>query len=331
MRTDYPIFLSVVCHLRNQNDLIEPILQQITEVVRPLVYEYEIVIVDNGSTDASIETMKHLTGDDGLPNIQVFSLINEVDSDTASYVALEHALGDYVVMFNPLTDSIDVLPDLLRIAMQGYDAVFAKNELESEQNRTYRIANSAFNAVYSRIGGVHLANDAPQYRILSRLVANSVLKQNQPAVAYRHFPASGGFSKTTFKYESQPVASTDKGLGESINRGLRMLVSTSQLPLRLVTGLALFGAASNVLYSVYVVLVAALKSSVAPGWVSLSLQQSGMFFLISLVLLVIGEYIVNMSAVTTKGTDFLIGREMKSSKLTKLEKLNVDRVVAESA
>ena len=59
--------------------------------------------------------------------------------------------------------------------------------------------------------------------------------------------------------------------------------------MRLVTSLSLFGAIANVVYSIYVVSIGFFKTDVAPGWISLSLQQSGMFFLISLVLLVLGE------------------------------------------
>ena len=71
--------------------------------------------------------------------------------------------------------------------------------------------------------------------------------------------------------------------------------------MRLVTALLIFGALSNALYSVYVLAIATFKADVAPGWVTLSLQQSGMFLLLSLVLLVMGEYMIYMARLSNKG------------------------------
>ncbi|UUZ47159.1 hypothetical protein LP420_27140 [Massilia sp. B-10] len=100
--------------------------------------------------------------------------------------------------------------------------------------------------------------------------------------------------------------------------------SRPRAPMRLVTALSLFGLCANLLYSVYVVAVGLLRSDVAPGWISLSLQQSGMFFLISLVLLVLGEYILNMASLSNEGPPYHVGQELTSVRVTRREKLNVE-------
>ena len=85
------------------------------------------------------------------------------------------------------------------------------------------------------------------------------------------------------------------------------------------------------MYCVYVLAVGILKTDVAPGWISLSLQQSGMFFLISLVLLVLGEYILNMASLSNEGPLYHVGQEFTSARMTRLEKLNIEEVVSDSA
>src|SRR5690606_13137581 len=107
------------------------------------------------------------------------------------------------------------------------------------------------------------------------------------------------------------------------NRGMRLLVSTTPAPMRLVTSLSLFGAGANLAYSVYVVIIGIFKDDVAPGWVSMSLQQSGMFFLISLVLLVLGEYILHMASLSNEGPRYHVGQEFTSARMTRREKLNI--------
>jgi hypothetical protein len=100
--------------------------------------------------------------------------------------------------------------------------------------------------------------------------------------------------------------------------------------MRLVTSLSLFGAIANLVYSVYVVGIGLFKADVAPGWISLSLQQSGMFFLISLVLLVLGEYILNMVSLQNEGPLYHVGQEFTSARMMHREKLNIEEAALQT-
>lgn len=320
----FPCFLSVVFVVRNQSDNIESIMTQAAAVISGLVSDYELIIVDNASEDNSISVMKRITGENGLANLQVYALTKEVDNDTASWVGLESALGDFVVVIDPLVDDIAFIPQMLDQAVGGADVVFANNEQKPKQSLAYRGAYSIFHRLYSWFNGIHLAKEAPQYRILSKRVINFILQHPQPAMTYRHLPATGGFARAYLNYSSTPKTTQTKRLGESVDRGMRLLVSTTRAPMRLVTSLSLFGAVANLVYCVYVVAIGIFKSDVAPGWISFSLQQSGMFFLISLVLLVLGEYILNMASLSNEGPPYHVGQEFTSAVMTRHEKLNIE-------
>lgn len=326
--THFPVFLSVVLIVRNQAEQIANILTDAVEKLTPLVSDYELIVVDNASQDDSISVLKQLTSETGLPNLQIYALTKEVDTDTASWVGFENALGDFVAVIDPLLDDIAFLPQMLDKAVSGADVVFASNEEKPKQNLLYRGAFAVFNKLYKRFSGIHLATEAPQYRLLSKRVINFILQHPQPAISYRHLPATGGFSRISLDYRATPKASQHKHLGSSIDRGMRLLVSTTRTPMRLVTSLSLFGAVANLLYSFYVVASALFRSDIAPGWVSLSLQQSGMFFLISLVLLVLGEYILQMASLSNEGPLYHVGQEFTSAKLTRHHKLNIEEVTA---
>ena len=320
----FPCFLSVVFVVRNQSDSIESILTQAATVVSGLVSDYELIVVDNASDDNSISVMQRITGENGLANLQVYALTKEVDNDTASWVGLEAALGDFVVVIDPLVDDIGFVPEMLDQAMGGADVVFASNEQKPKQSLAYRCAYSVFHGIYNWVNGIHLAKEAPQYRILSKRVINFILQHPQPAMTYRHLPATGGFARSYLNYSSTPKMAQSKRLGESIDRGMRLLVSTTRAPMRLVTSLSLFGAVANLIYCVYIVVIGIFKSDVAPGWISFSLQQSGMFFLISLVLLVLGEYILNMASLSNEGPPYHVAQEFTSAVMTRHEKLNIE-------
>ena len=320
----FPCFLSVVFVVRNQSHKIESILSQAASIIESTVSDYELIVVDNASNDDSVRVLKNLTGESGLANLQVYALTKEVDSDTASWVGLENALGDFVAVLDPLVDDIAFIPQMLDEAVSNADVVFANNEQKPPQSLAYRTAYAVFNGLYNGFNGVHLAKDAPQYRILNKRVINFILQHPQPAMSYRHLPATGGFARAYLSYSAKPDISRPKRLGESIDRGVRLLVSTTRAPMRIVTSLSLFGAVANLLYSVYVVAIGIFKTDVAPGWISFSLQQSGMFFLMSLVLLVLGEYILNMASLSNEGPLYHVGQEFTSARITRREKLNVE-------
>ncbi|HEX9174205.1 MAG TPA: glycosyltransferase, partial [Telluria sp.] len=315
---------SVVFVVRNESVRLEKILTDAQTCVSQLVSDYELIIVDNASEDDSIAELKRLAGARGLANIQVYALTKQVESATGFWVGLENALGDFVAVIDPLADDIAFLPEMLERAVSGADVVFATNRRRDAGTVPYRAGNTIFNALYKVFNGVHLSRDAPPYRLLSKSVINFILRHPQPALSYRHLPATAGFSRVNLAYDGTPQAANRRRLGDSVDQGMRLLVSTTRTPMRLVTMLSLFGAVANLVYCVYIVAVGLFKSDVAPGWISLSLQQSGMFFLISLVLLVLGEYILNMASLSNEGPLYHVGQEFTSVRVTRREKLNVE-------
>ena len=324
MVNKYSIFLSLVYTLQNQEHQLESIIKRASEKLSSLVTDYELIVIDNASNDKSINILKTLTGQSGYPNLQVYALTKEVDSDTASWVGLENALGDFVAIIDPLIDDIGFLPEMLNKSMTGADVVFANNQRKPSQSFAYRVSNIAFNFLFKLFNRIVLSKEAPPYRLLSKRVINFILQHPQPIVTYRHLPATGGFARINLEYNAKLLTRNTKKLKDSIHRGMRLLVSTTQVPMRLVTSLSLFGAATNLIYSIYVLVIGIFKEDVAPGWVSISLQQSGMFFLISLVLLVIGEYILYTVSLNDKGPIYHIGQEFTSERMTHREKLNIE-------
>lgn len=324
----FQVFLSLVFVVRNESAGLADMLAGAQACITPLVSDYELIVVDNASSDDSVLALKGLTGEGGLPNLQVYALTKQVEPASAFWVGIENALGDFVAVLDPALDDIAFLPQMLEKAVNGADVVFAMNTWRRAQSVAYRGANAVFNALYKASSGVHLGREAPPYRLLSRSVVNFILRHPQPAISYRHLPATAGFPRANLVYRAPPRREAKRRLGDSLDQGMRLLISTTRAPMRLVTTLSLFGAVANLLYSVYVVAIALFKADVAPGWTSLSLQQSGMFLLISLVLLVLGEYILSMASLTSEGPLYHVGQEFTSVRMTRRERLNVEEAAA---
>lgn len=320
----FPIFLSFIITLKNGERILQEQLKNISDKLSNLVSDYELVIVDNASSDNSIKLLKDFTSLEGLPNLQVYALTKNVDKDTAAWVGIENALGDFAVVYNPRDDDLSILPQMLEKAVTGSDVVFASNQLKQRETLGYRASSVLFNFMYKWFNDVHITKEAPDYRILSKRIINFILQYKQPEIVYRHISVSAGFNKSYVYYKYEPKEWQKKKLSESIERGIKLLVSTTRTPMRLVTLLSFFGASANMIYSIYVILVGFFATNVAPGWVSMSLQVSGMFLLISLVLMVLGEYILHMASLSNEGPQYHVGQEFTSQKMYRREKLNIE-------
>ncbi|MEM9298987.1 MAG: glycosyltransferase [Bacteroidota bacterium] len=326
MRSKFDIFFTVVLVSENNGEDMSTILKNMSDYLYNLFTDYEIVVVDNASRDSSLSVFKYLTQADGIPNLQVYALTESVDFDSAAWVGLENALGDYVVVFDPLQDDHTMIEVAVDKALnENNDLVLVRNSQKAPESLGYSVANASFNLFYRWFNGASLKRDAPRYRLLNKRVINYILQFRQPVIAYRQISIRSGFNKTIIDYSHKPTKTDVRGLKGAVDKGLVMLTSTTKTPMRIVTTLSLFGAAANMAYSIYVLAIALLKVDVAPGWVSLSLQQSGMFFLISLVLLVLGEYILQMAALSNEGPVYHVGQEFSSAKVTRREKLNIEK------
>jgi glycosyltransferase involved in cell wall biosynthesis len=320
--TKHSLFVSLVVIFQNNSQFLFETLKFIEQNLSLLVEDYEIIVVDNASSDDSLVVLKKLTQRDGIPNLQAFALTQTVSEDIAAWAGIENSLGDVVICFNPDRDDFSVIPRMLDLAAEGKEIVFAINN-EKKENLRYNLAYSIYRLFFRLLAGIDLNSESPSFRLVSKKVVNYILKFPNPAQQYRFLASKAGFSKETITYDYKVPNSKKKTITGNFEKGMSLLVSTTKAPMRIVNFCSLFGAVSNLLYSVYVLYTYFSKVDVAPGWVTLSLQQSGMFFLISVVLFILGEYILNMATLSSEGPKYHIAQEMTSAVIRHRDKLNV--------
>ena len=319
------ILASIIIVINNEAKEIRDYVCAIAEIATHLLSDYEIVIIDNGSTDDSQETLRKLTSQSGEPNLQVYTLEGRVNDLTARWVGIENSLGDVVVCIEPRYGDIDHLERLIRSAAGNLDLVFTqrvflKNKRSLARTAVYR----SFGALAQISTGIDLDSYSSSLIALSRRVVSYLLQFPDPQIRFRNLPSSTGFRRTCIAIPLSRTKARKIQLRESINRGIRLVTAYSDSPLRIATALSAFGALTSFLYSIYVLMIWIYNEAVTPGWVSLTMQQSGMFFLISLVLLVLSEYVLEISRKAHSGPSYYIAQEFTSARLTRKERLNIE-------
>lgn len=318
------IFLSVVMVIEDNLGDLPKSLADITKLLPKVVSDFEIIIIDN--TDNKIEStnlLKKLTNDNAFPNLQVYTLNKKVDGTIATCIGLDKALGDFVTILNPFVDDISFLPSMLEEIKNNYDIVIAYNNKKIINSFFYRFGRKIFDYTYKFLNKASIAKDVYPYRLLSRSVSNQILKDQYPEMTLRHLPSSIGYRRKELNYNYDYKVTINTNFFYSFKSAIKFLISTSTAPIRLISILSVFGAVINVLYSLYVLIIAIYKSEVAEGWITLSLQLSGMFFLISILFFIFSEYLLEVRNI--KKNNFLeyINDEFGSRILLRNNKINI--------
>lgn len=323
------MLLSIVLVVDRWADRAAEIVESVAAVIEPLVADYEIILVDNGSDEAAHPFYTALTADDGAPNVQVYRLLQRVDYEVAAWAGIENSLGDMTLVYDPFNEDLSPLADAIgEMTRHKRDIVLLSNTVPVSEGWVRATVRGLYSAVFRKVGGIDLEVEAAQYRLMSRRVTGWLLNQPRPAVRYRLSPATAGFSVGFRRYSAPRSAAPSVSFLDDVRRGFRLLFANSVTPVRIASLVALSGAALNILYSLYVVALAILGSRLQPGWVTLSLQQSGMFFLFSVFAFVIAEYLIQSIRDARNGPSYFVVGEHSSAALTKRARLNVETALS---
>lgn len=284
-------FISVIAPLYNDSLIAEYFVSEVMQVLRDNYSNYELVLVNDGSEDNTLDQVISL-----LKNYECIRLINlsrSFGTDVAISSGLDTVIGDFVVVMLPESDSPQLIPQLISQARDGKDILIGVRETRYYEPLWMRAGANLFYWLCKRLFKIPLIRNATQFRVLSRQVVNAILQVQDKHRYLRLLSSYIGYNSQIFIYKpiKRYKKARTKGLTESIDIALQILVTNSIRPLRFASYLGLLASILNIVYIAYIVLVYLLKDDVAEGWVTLSFQNSIMFFFISLVLTILCEYV----------------------------------------
>lgn len=302
------IFVSVVMPVRETAAFIAGYIDRMTKVMSGAFDHYEVITVDDGSADGTVATIKAAQRQVPRVTLLVLSQLGVARrsvADTAIIAGLDKAIGDFVVILDPRLDQPELIPQMVQATLEGADIVYALPEDRLTGNGLANIMANFFIRTIGRAKGIELPMAISSCRLLSRSALNFILKSADRHRILILAPAMSGYEHATISYKREyPGISGDpkvrhlapsggfRAAWRSVQRALDLVFAVSVTPLRAVSLLALIMSAVTLLYSIYVLGFWALSDSTEPGWVSLSLQISGLFFMMSLVLSVMSEYLL---------------------------------------
>ncbi|MEI7742969.1 MAG: glycosyltransferase [Chloroflexota bacterium] len=282
------VFVSVVVPVRDSASWLEGQLATLISVLKGAFREFEVILVDDGSSAASIALERDVV--QGARGVRLIVLSRSFGDDIAITAGLDSAIGDFVVtmLANDPPELIPGLVDRAR-AERGSLVGAVASDREGPANRLSDVMLRAL----SWAAGVKVPRGVRQFRVLSRQAVGALLESRDRERSLAVLTSQIGFGTAAFEYATLPLPELHrpKGPFHAAAVVIDLSVATGRRPLRLVSAVALAGSVANLAYAGYVVALYVVGVKVIEGWTTLSLELSAMFFLLFVLLAVIAEYL----------------------------------------
>jgi dolichol-phosphate mannosyltransferase len=287
-------FVSVVVPLHNDAAVVGPYVRELLAALRADFRDYEVLLIDDGSTDGTAAVLDRLFEE--LECLRLLRLSRRHGRDVAMHAGLEVAIGDHVVVAEPGADPPDEIRGMVHACLGGAEVVIGVSCGHRRDGLLFHLARRAFYWFGRRLISDRLRPDATHFVAFTRRAVNAVTRIKQRNRHLTTVSCSVGYPTTYFPYTPRAGRrrTTGKGVLGTVQYGISTLVTHSAAPLRLAVYIGVFAGLMNLVYMAYVVAVCLFKDQVAEGWTTLSLQMSGMFFLIFLALVVMAEYLAHI-------------------------------------
>jgi glycosyltransferase involved in cell wall biosynthesis len=307
--------ISIVVALEQDSHLLEDLVNDIDQTVGSAYRFFEIVLVDDGSTDGTAAAVQPLLKK--IQRIRYLRLSRSFGRDVALSAGIESAIGDFVVTLDPRTDPIESIPQMIDLCRKSGGIVHGMAENPAGRSFLRDWMGGMFRTYCRKHLGVDIKRGVSDLRVMSRQAVNALLQVREQSRYLRVLTLTLGYHHEFFPYALQ----TRKGgprittWHAEVATAIDLLAANTRHPLRLVTAAGLLGAFLNLLYAVYVVVVFLIRPTVAEGWTTLSLQLSGMFFFVCLILAVLSEYVGTILGEVRSRPLYFIAEESTSSVL----------------
>jgi polyisoprenyl-phosphate glycosyltransferase len=281
--------LSVVTPMFNEVETARAFYERLNGALGGI--EWELIAVDDGSTDGTAELLRELSADD--ERVLVIRLSRNFGHQAALTAGLDHAAGDAVVMIDAdLQDPPEVIPMLLEEWRRGADVIHAVRTSRDGEPRWRLALIHAFYRLFGRIARIEAASNSGDFRLLDRRALTVLTDLRERNRFLRGMSVWIGFEQAVVTYDRDRryAGATKYPLARLVELGFDAIISFSYVPLRLaaVVGTIVSFAA---LVCIPVVIALRLAGEYVPGIASVTIVLLLLGGIQLLTLGIIGEYL----------------------------------------
>lgn len=307
--------VSVTTVFHNCSDIVESFVKDVTRVLADSFQHYELVLVDNGSTDGTRDKVKMLLKEHR--QIRLIVLSRKYDEQIAYTAALESCIGDFVVNLDINTDPPGLIPEMVALSAAGSEIVTAEAINRNNDPFWYRLLSRGFYR-FSHVVSEHKIDlNWSNYFCFSRKMVNSILQIKDRVRYIRYLKTEIGYSHCSLSYDqiNRSGSKIKKRLIDRFFCSIELLFSSTEKLMRIAASAALLTSILSMTYIGYALCIRILKRDVAAGWTSTSMVMAFLFAVLFFILFIIGEYVLLLYKESKKGPLYHVADEYTSSVL----------------
>ncbi len=268
------MLLSIIIPVYNEAEGLPALMARLLPVLRGVDCDYELIFVNDGSTDATGRILADLAGDDD--RVKLLSFTRNFGHQAAITAGLDFADGDAaVVMDADLQDPPEILPEMLRLSGQGYDVVSAQRQARPGDGFLKRSTASAFYWFMRRFVDQRLIPEVGDFRLFSRTAVLALRNFREQHRFMRGLVAWLGLKEVIipFQREERAHGATKYPLFKMLQLAWTAISSFSALPLRLSTNVGFLVMLFGFGYLLFSIFAALIARTTIHGWTSLVCLQ----------------------------------------------------------
>jgi dolichol-phosphate mannosyltransferase len=285
--------LSVVIPCMNEAEVLQETNRRLVAVLEGISLNFEIVYVDDGSTDFTPELLRELQAQDSRVRVVRFS--RNFGHQIAITAGLEHASGDAVAIIDAdLQDPPEVILDFVAKWMDGFDVVYGVRTERDGETAFKLWTAKVFYRVIGHLSDTRIPLDTGDFRLMDRRVVDALLSMPERDRFVRGMVSWLGFSQAAVEYRRAPrlAGVTKFSLFKMVKFALDGIFSFSILPLRLATWTG-FAASGLAILGIIIVLLDRFLGvpGLVKGWSSAIIAQLFIGGVQLICVGIIGEYV----------------------------------------
>lgn len=264
------MFLSIIIPCYNEGESINFAYERINNVMESYIrlekIDYEIIFINDGSRDNTVDNIKKIASADS--KIKYISFSRNFGKESAMLAGLKYSKGECVVIMDgDLQHPPELIPKMIKFYKEGYDQVIAKrNRIGDNRYKTY-LSKFYYKIVNSLIE-VKLIDGVGDFRLLSKQAVNALISMNEYNRFSKGLFSWIGFKEKIIEYEneSRVAGETKWSLKQLLQYGIDGIISFNNKPLRVCFGLGVLLIGISLLYITITLAQIITKGIDVPGY-----------------------------------------------------------------
>ena len=286
------MLISLVIPCFNEEDNLEEVYNRITCVIEKIDGKFEIIFINDGSTDNSHSRLVELSLGDS--RIKVLELSRNFGHQAAISAGLDYARGDAVIMMDAdLQQPPELIPSMIGKWMEGYEVVYTIRNDPPGTTAFKKITAKVFYKLMNLLANIQIPENSADFRLLDRKVLEELNSMNEKTKFFRGLVNWVGFKQCPIYYDAAPRfgGETKYSIWKMVKFAFDGITSFSAFPLHLSTIIGVLVSFFCFFYSVYAIYIRLLTHEALPGWTSVLVAVLFLGGVQLLSLGIIGEYL----------------------------------------